>query len=102
VYGSSPILDTVSSGSLAFYQALQIFVLAHAGSRAGCSHNSDGVVVEDCGHVFRRELVRGVTDEETCLADRTVADDDAPARASCQPNALRRPGRGAARKGART
>ena len=44
----------------------------------GGSHDSHGVVVENCGNVFRGKLVRGVADEETCLADRTVADDDAP------------------------
>jgi hypothetical protein len=51
----------------------------YASERAkGGSHDSHGVVVEDCGNVFRGKLVRGVADEETCLADRTVADDDAP------------------------
>jgi hypothetical protein len=44
----------------------------------GSSHDSHGIVIEDCGNVFRGKLVRGVADEETCLADRTVADDDAP------------------------
>jgi hypothetical protein len=46
--------------------------------KVGGSHHSDGVVVEDGRDVFRRKLVRGVADEETCLADRTVANDDAP------------------------
>jgi hypothetical protein len=45
----------------------------------GISHNSDGVVVEDGGDIFRGELVRGITNEQTCLADGTVTDDDAPA-----------------------
>jgi hypothetical protein len=49
-------------------------------SGEGSSHNGDGVVVEDCGDIFRGELVCGVANEKTCLADRTVADDDAPAR----------------------
>lgn len=44
----------------------------------GGSHNGDSVVVEDRGDIFRRELIRGVTDEETCLADSTVANNDAP------------------------
>jgi len=41
------------------------------------SHYSDGIVVEDGRHVFRGEFVRGVADEETGLADRTVPDHDA-------------------------
>ena len=41
-------------------------------------HNRDGIVVEDCRHVFRGELVCRVADEKTCLANRTVADDHAP------------------------
>lgn len=40
-------------------------------------HDCDGVVIEDCGHIFGGELVGGVTDEETCLSDRTVSDDNA-------------------------
>lgn len=44
----------------------------------GGSHYSDGVVVEDRRDVFGGELVCGVADEKTCLADSTVADDDAP------------------------
>jgi hypothetical protein len=51
-----------------------------AASGEGGSHNGDGVVVEDGGHIFRGELVRGVADQQTCLADGTVADDDAPAQ----------------------
>lgn len=43
------------------------------------SHDGHGVVVEDRGDVFRGKLVGGIADEQTCLADRTVADDDAPA-----------------------
>jgi hypothetical protein len=45
----------------------------------GISHNGDGVVVEDGGDIFRGELVGGITNEQTCLADGTVTDDDAPA-----------------------
>jgi hypothetical protein len=44
----------------------------------GSSHYSDGVVVEDRGDIFGGELVGGVADEKTCLADSTVADDDTP------------------------
>lgn len=47
-------------------------------SKRGGSHDGDGVVVEDGGYVFRGEFICGVTDEKACLADRTVADDDAP------------------------
>ena len=43
------------------------------------SHNGHGIVVEYGGNVFRGELVRGIADEQTCLSDCTVADDDAPA-----------------------
>jgi hypothetical protein len=77
---------TVSSRSPALQPNGTPFVPLLPGSggvssvRRGSSHNGDGVVVEDGGHIFRRELVRGVADEQTCLADRTVADDDAPAR----------------------
>lgn len=46
----------------------------------GGSHNSDGVVVEDRWDIFGRELIRGVADEETCFADSTVTNDDAPER----------------------
>jgi hypothetical protein len=44
----------------------------------GGSHDGDGVVVEDGGDIFRGELVGGVTDEQTCLANGTVADYDTP------------------------
>jgi hypothetical protein len=47
------------------------------------SHNGDGVVVEHGGDIFRGELVGGVADEQTCLADSTVTDDDASARRGC-------------------
>lgn len=49
----------------------------------GCSHYSDGVVVEDRRDIFRGKLVCGVADKETCLADSTVTDDDAPVEESC-------------------
>lgn len=49
---------------------------------AECLHDCDGVVVEDCGHIFGGELVRGVTDEQTCLSDRTIADDNASVRSN--------------------
>lgn len=45
----------------------------------GChSHYGDGIVVENGRHIFRREFVCGVADEKTCLANGTVADDNAP------------------------
>lgn len=46
----------------------------------GSSHDGYGVVVEDGRDIFRGELVRGVADKKTCLADCTVTDDDAPVR----------------------
>jgi len=49
----------------------------------GGSHYSDGVVVEDRGNIFGGELVRGVADEKTCLADSTVTNDDAPVEGVC-------------------
>jgi len=45
-------------------------------------HNRDGVVIEDCGYIFRGEFVGCVANEETCLANGTVTDDDASAQAS--------------------
>lgn len=43
----------------------------------GGSHYGDRIIIEDSGDVFRRELIRRVTDEETCLANGTVANDNA-------------------------
>lgn len=37
------------------------------------SHDSDGVIVEDSGDVFRREFVGGITDKQACFSDCTVA-----------------------------
>lgn len=42
-------------------------------------HDSDGIVVKDCRDVFGWELVRSVADQETGLANSTIADDDTPA-----------------------
>jgi hypothetical protein len=42
------------------------------------SHNSDGVVVEDCWDIFGRELVCCVADEKTSLSNSTVTNDDTP------------------------
>jgi hypothetical protein len=39
------------------------------------SHDSNGIIIEDSGNIFGRELVCGVADEQTCLADSTVTDD---------------------------
>lgn len=48
------------------------------GCQDGCdSHNSDCIVVENCRHIFRGELVRRVADQETRLANSTVTDDHA-------------------------
>jgi hypothetical protein len=52
----------------------------HGEQGGGNSHDGDGIVVEDSGDIFRGELVGGIADEETSLADCTIADDDAPAR----------------------
>ncbi len=41
-------------------------------------HDSDGIVVEDSGDIFGRELVRGVADQETSLSNGTVAYHDTP------------------------
>lgn len=41
------------------------------------SHDGDGVVVEDCRDIFRGEFVGSVANEETGLANGTVADDNA-------------------------
>jgi hypothetical protein len=49
-------------------------------SGVGGIHNGYGVIVEDGWDIFRGKLIRGVADEQTCLADCTVTDDDAPAR----------------------
>lgn len=40
-------------------------------------HDCDGIVVEDCRDVFRRELVRGIANEQAGLAYSTVSDDNA-------------------------
>lgn len=45
-------------------------------------HDSNGIVIEDGRDVFRGEFVGRVADEETCLADSTVTDDDTPAGGS--------------------
>lgn len=47
-------------------------------SRGAHLHYRDGIVVEDCRHVFRRKFVGRVADEEARLAHSTVTDDDAP------------------------
>jgi len=55
--------------------------MRHDGERGakGGSHYGHGVVVEDCGDIFRGKLVGRIADEKTCLADSTVADDNTPA-----------------------
>lgn len=42
------------------------------------SHNSDSIVIEDSRDVFGGELVCRVADEQACLSDSTVADDNTP------------------------
>lgn len=39
-------------------------------------HYRDRIVIKHGWDIFRWELVRRVADEQACLADRTVADDD--------------------------
>jgi len=41
------------------------------------SHYGNRIIVEDRGDVFGRKLVRGITDKEACLANGTVANNDA-------------------------
>lgn len=43
-------------------------------------HHRHRVVVEDRRNIFRREFVRSVTDEQTCLAYRTVSHNDTPGK----------------------
>lgn len=50
--------------------------LREEGQRSDFLHDGDSVVVENCRNIFGRELVGGVADEKTCLANSTVADDD--------------------------
>jgi len=45
-------------------------------------HDGDGVVIEDCRHIFRGEFVGCIADEEACLPDSTVANDDTSAHIS--------------------
>ena len=42
------------------------------------SHNSDGIVIEDCRHIFGGEFVRRVGNEQTCFSDGTVTDHNTP------------------------
>lgn len=42
-----------------------------------CLHDSDGVVVKYCRNIFGWELVGRIADEQACLADSTVTDDNA-------------------------
>jgi hypothetical protein len=43
-------------------------------------HDGDGIVVEDGGHVFGWELVRGVADQQARLPHGTVPNDNASAQ----------------------
>ena len=49
----------------------------------GYVHYGHGIVVENCRHIFRRELVGGIADEETRLADGTVTHNNASAGLIC-------------------
>lgn len=46
-------------------------------------HYGHGIVVENCRHIFRRELVGGIADEETRLADGTVTHNNTSAERIC-------------------
>ena len=50
--------------------------------REGVIHHRNGIVVEDCRHIFRREFVRRVRDQETGLANGTIAHHNTPASIS--------------------
>jgi hypothetical protein len=52
------------------------------------SHHRHRIIIKDRRHVFRREFVGGVADEEARLAHSTVTDDHAPAIAMRQPSSL--------------
>jgi len=57
------------------------------------NHDSDGVIIEDSGHVLRGEFVRGVGNKETGFADGAIADDhalDRLHRFELQPNTVER------------
>ena len=45
-------------------------------------HDSDSIIVKDRGHVFGREFIRGVTDQQTSLSDSTIAHHDTSIRSS--------------------
>lgn len=52
------------------------------GGLAGVLHDGNGIIVEDCGYVFRGEFVGGVGYQQARLANSTVANDDAPTESS--------------------
>ena len=35
-------------------------------------HNSDSIIIKDCGDIFGRELVCGIADEKTSLTNSTI------------------------------
>ena len=61
---------------MCMYVAVSISAYAQGSN----SHHGHGIVVKDGRHVFGRELIGGVADEEAGLAHGSVADDDAPVR----------------------
>jgi hypothetical protein len=46
-------------------------------------HYRHGIIVEDCRHIFRRELVGGIADKETRLSNGTVTNHNTSASKIC-------------------
>lgn len=91
MYGSSPILGvpsqiaesahvTASFGHTCFVlrEGGELMTRCHSLEIGEYSHHRDGVVVKDCGNIFRGKLVGRVADKKTSLPYGTVADDHTP------------------------
>ena len=53
-------------------------VLFCAKGEEGTIHHRNGIVVKDCRHIFRREFVRRVGDQETGLSNSTIPHNHTP------------------------